>query len=77
MGREHARFVRHTELVERFDGVTHRVPIRFASHYDGDESGRFFWRHNEISREANSFPYRIQNEDVDLFNLGLRRHIVT
>src|SRR5947199_7628853 len=40
---EHVRFVRHAELIERFDGDTHRVPIRFTPHQDGDQ--RFRLRH--------------------------------
>lgn len=31
------RFVRDSELVEDFNGVAHRFPIRFAPHNDGHE----------------------------------------
>jgi hypothetical protein len=29
---ENARLVRHAELIQRLDGTTHCVPIRFAAH---------------------------------------------
>jgi hypothetical protein len=33
---ENVRLVRHAELIERLDGMTHRFPIRFAAHDHGN-----------------------------------------
>jgi hypothetical protein len=34
---KNVRLVRHAELIEHFDSMAHRFPIRFAAHDDSDQ----------------------------------------
>ena len=37
MRRKDVRFIGHAQLIERFDRLSHRFPIRFTTHDDGDQ----------------------------------------
>jgi shikimate kinase len=84
MGGEDPRFVRHTKLIECFNGVAHRLPIRFAPHYDRNQ--RFRLRHEGIvGRLIRSRQFALPSSfvlvagstrlDVDLLIVDLQSHI--
>src|SRR4029453_8512467 len=46
MSRQDARLVRYAEFIQCFHSISHRVPVRFASHEDGNQRLRF--KHGHI-----------------------------